>query len=398
VASKRSQAWSFDVVARRLTGAHISLALRERAQELGFDLIGFGPAAPFDEERELFLDRIGAGFFHGMGWITPERARLSCDPEALLPGARTVIALGVSYAPPEPEPRNESLGWVARYARGLDYHEVIPPRLKALVELIGSLGGEEARSRPFVDNGPLVDRAAARRAGVGFYGKNTCLLTGPHGSYVFLSAILTTLELPSDPLVTKGCGSCRACLDACPTDALRNPGELDATRCVSYLTIEHRGSIPRELRQGLGRWVFGCDICQEVCPWNRARPRGVHPEFAASQGVGPELDPVDLLSLDQDQFSERFRHTAVKRAKRSGLLRNAAVVLGNLGDPAAEKALVQALRDADPLVREHAAWALGQIRGLSPAASKAIQSALQLESDESVRSELESTLASLGAY
>ena len=423
-------------------------AVRDKARELGFDLIGFGAAAPFDAERELFLERLSAGYLQGMAWITPERARLSCDPETLLPGARTIVALGTSYAPrdaagdkqvggkpPNPRaPRDETkldeagdkqvggkppiprpqryetkppdeagsgsettagVGRVARYAQGKDYHDVIPPKLKTLAAFIAQLGGGETRCRSFVDTGPLVDRAAARRSGLGFYGKNTCLLTGPHGSYVFLSAILTTVEIPSDPLVTKDCGSCRACIDACPTDALVNPGELDATRCISYLTIEHRGSIPRELRSGLGNWVFGCDVCQDVCPWNRARPRGVHGEFSAAQGVGAELDLEGLLSLDDKQFGQRFRGTPLTRAKRRGLLRNAAVVLGNLADPAAERALIGGLGDPEPLVREHAAWALGRIEGLSGGARVALAEALKVEGDEAVRAELEQVLAGL---
>jgi epoxyqueuosine reductase len=198
---------------------------------------------------------------------------------------------------------------------------VIPPKLRALAEAITAVAGPETRCRTFVDTGPLLDRAAAARAGLGFVGKNTCLLTGRHGSYVFLSAVLTTAELRPDPFVTRDCGSCRACLDACPTQAFVGPRQLDATRCISYLTIEHRGWIRPELRPLMKDWVFGCDVCQEVCPWNRARPVAVHDEFRPSEGAGVALDLQELLQMDNTAFRARFRHTPLVRAKRRGLLR-----------------------------------------------------------------------------
>src|SRR5438067_9549583 len=200
--------------------------VRAHASELGFDLVGFGSAEGFERERTLILESLSNGYLDGMRWITPERVKLSCDPDALLPGARTIIGLGMAYsvdapsAPPDDRPR----GRVARYARGRDYHDVVRPRLHHLAEAIVELFGAETRCRVFVDTGPLVDRAAAVRAGLGFIGKNTCLLTGHHGSYLVLSAIVTTAELPPDPLVNKDCGSCRACLDACPTEAIIGPG------------------------------------------------------------------------------------------------------------------------------------------------------------------------------
>jgi epoxyqueuosine reductase len=240
-----------------------------------------------------------------------------------------------------------------------------------------------------VDTGPLVDRAAAVHAGLGFNGKNTCVLTGPHGSYVFLSAILTTVALQPDPMLSKDCGSCTACIDACPTDALLGPERLDANRCIAYLTIEHRGSIPRELRPKIGNWVFGCDICQEVCPWNRARPRGVHPEFAPEGGAGEALDLAEVLSLDVDGFRARFRGTPLTRPKRAGLLRNAAVAAGNLGDPAAIPALLGALQDPEPVVREHAAWALQQLGPLPADVLAAMKGVQEHETDPAVRAELD---------
>ncbi len=369
-------------------------AIRARAHALGFDLVGLAAAAPFTRERELILASLARGHMAEMAWITPERVRLSCDPEALLPGARSIVALGTSYAQPDAEVSGDHgpLGRVARYAWGRDYHEVLPPRLRELAAAISELAGPDTRCRTFVDTGPLVDRAAAERAGIGFVGKNSCILTGRHGSYVFLSAILTTAELAPDSVVPRDCGACRACIDACPTDALLAPGELDARRCISYLTIEHRGAIPRALRPQIGAWVFGCDVCQEVCPWNRARPAGAHPEFTAAAGVGPTLDLIAVLGMDDAAFRARFRGTALTRAKRRGLLRNAAVALGNTRDRRAIPALVQALSDPEPLVRGHAAWALSQFGELSEDVYGALVSALAVETDRGVQAELRQAL------
>lgn len=369
-------------------------ALRRRAHALGFDLVGFAEARPFDRERELILESLAQGRLDGLAWITPARVRLSCDPEALLPGARSIVALGTAYAHPDPEPRRPGSleGRVARYARGRDYHEVIRPKLRELAASIQTLVGPETRSRLFVDTGPLVDRAAAERAGLGFIGKNTCLLTAAHGSYVFLSAILTTAVFPADRVSPRDCGSCRACIDACPTDAIIAPGTLDAPRCIAYLTIEHRGTIPRELRPHLGAWVFGCDVCQEVCPWNRARPPSAHAEFAPSAGAGATLDLLEVLRLDDAAFRTRFRGTPITRARRAGLLRNAAVALGNARDPRAIPALVAALRDPEPLVRGHAAWALGQMEELPSWALGALRTALAVEPDPDARAEINSAL------
>jgi len=374
-------------------------AIRQNAEELGFDLVGFARAEPFDRERELILEDLARGHMAGMGWITAERVKLSCDPEALLPGARSIVGLGTAYgqrAPTRPAPTPEQgrrpRGRVARYAWGRDYHDVIGKRLRALADVVIDLAGKGTRYRAFVDTGPLVDRAAAERAGLGFVGKNACVLTGRYGSYVFLSAILTTAELEPDPFVARDCGACRACLDACPTDAFVAPGQLDARRCISYLTIEHRGFISPELRPLMGDWVFGCDVCQEVCPWNRARSEAHHPEFAPDTGAGESLDLIELLGMDDPAFRARFRGTPLTRAKRGGLLRNAAIALGNRGNPVAIPALITALADADPLVRGHAAWALARIGQLPSSVVKAVQRTLAVEDDVEVRHELEEAL------
>jgi epoxyqueuosine reductase len=251
----------------------------------------------------------------------------------------------------------------------------------------------------FVDSSPLPERAAAVRAGLGFIGKNTNLLTAQAGSWLLLGALMTTLVLEPDPPLERDCGRCRLCLDACPTDALPEPFVLDANRCISYLTIEHRGPIPRDLRPLIGEHVFGCDICQEVCPWNRADRGPGWPDFSApsdsdrTEAARPAL--TDLLALDQERFRDRYRHTPVWRTKRRGLLRNAAIALGNVGDARDLPALAEALGDAEPLVRAHAAWAIGRIGGAAGRA--ALESARASEDDAEVLDEIDRALADLSA-
>ena len=307
---------------------------------------------PF-EEAELDITRWLADGHHGeMAWLNEARTRLATHPEDLLPGARSLVVVGVSYRTEEPD--DGSGGRIARYAWGGDYHAAMKARLK---ELAAWLGG---RSRLFVDDGPLVERDAAIRAGLGFRGKNTNLLTSI-GSYVFLGALLTDVELDFDQPVQKNCGTCRLCIDACPTDALDSAYHLAAERCIAYLTIEHRGPIAPELRSKLRDWVFGCDICQEVCPYNASthgRPRG-WPEFEPRQGT--RFDLVAIVGMDDATFRERFRGSPVKRTKRRGLVRNAALALGNIGGhdhrPMLERLIAE---EPDPMIVEAAAWALTQ--------------------------------------
>jgi epoxyqueuosine reductase len=276
---------------------------------------------------------------------------------------RSVIMVAISYKPDEPpgEEKPPGLtGKVARYARGEDYHDVLRGRLNRLLawlqaEVPGYVG------RGVVDTAPLLERDFARRAGLGWFGKNTMLLNRRVGSYLLLGALLVDLVLRADPPhATNHCGTCTACLDACPTDAFAGPGLLDARRCISYLTIELKGPIPEELRRDMGDWVFGCDVCQEVCPWNRKAPLGVEPAFRPRPGF-EALDLIELLGLSESAFRQRFRGTALTRPKRRGLLRNAAIVLGNQGSPSALPALERALADPEPLVREAARWAIEQI-------------------------------------
>jgi epoxyqueuosine reductase len=272
----------------------------------------------------------------------------------------------VSYNAPEPidlSPDPGPRGRVARYAWGRDYHAELGERLKAFCADVRLLGPPEARLKTFVDTGRIVDRAVAQRAGLGWYGKNSNILTHQLGSWVFLAEVLTNLPLPPDEPVRTHCGSCQACMPACPTKAIVAPGVIDNDRCISYLTIELRGPIPRDLRTLVGDWIFGCDICQEVCPVNRKAPTAAPPAFHADQGIGPRPELVALLDLDDESFRVQFGHTPLKRTGRRGLVRNVCVALGNTGDRSVVPALIRALGDAEPLVRGHAAWALGRLGG-----------------------------------
>ena len=364
--------------------------IRETAAMVGFDLVGVTSAAPMPEAERSGLAALRSGLLEGMGWITEERIRLSCDPSRLLPGARSAIVLGKSYPvagfpeslPIDDEPR----GRVARYAWGDDYHDVFPPRMVRLVDALAASTGRRPTARFFVDSGPLAEKALAARAGLGWFGKNGCILTPGYGSWVLLAEILTDLELEPDPPLRRDCGRCRICIHSCPTGALVAPYVVDARRCVSYLTIEHRGAIPRELRPAIGDRVFGCDVCQEVCPHNRLDKPAIDPALVARSGVGPILALIPLLGLDGDGFKRLFRGSPVLRAKRRGFLRNVAVALGNARDPAAVPALASALTDEEPLVRSHAAWALGRIGGA--AARLALERALAREGDEGVQGEI----------
>ena len=371
-------------------------AIRRRARDLGFDLVGIASAEPFLRDERAAIDRIRSGLMDGLPWYTEERVRRANRPEALLEGARSILSLGTSYNTGDPEPGSPGpVGKVARYAWGDDYHDVIKAKLRRLATDLSGIAGREVRTRIFVDDGPMNDRAAAERAGIGWFGKNTNILTRSHGSWVFLSQVVTDLELQPDRPLAKTCGDCVICIDDCPTGAIVAPYVIDNRRCISFLTIELRGSIPRELRPLVGDWVFGCDICQDVCPVNRKASGSLEPAFRQRHDFGaPALIP--LLDLDDEGFRERFRKSPIKRAKRVGLQRNVCVALGNIGDASAVPALVGAMGSPDALVREHAAWALGRIGG--PEAAAALRATLDAEDDPSVRREVELSLADMAAH
>ncbi|HYT90229.1 MAG TPA: tRNA epoxyqueuosine(34) reductase QueG [Gemmataceae bacterium] len=372
----------------RTSGHSLEDRLKAQAHTLGFELAGIAAATEADTFGQL-RDWLDQGFAGEMAYLH-RHAEARRHPGSILNGVRSVVMLGMNYNPsPQPPPlRGEgektglappllagegvggrgfhTLAQVARYARGADYHEVLRERLNRLLDWVrGEVPG--CNGRGVVDTAPLLERDFARRAGLGWFGKNTMLLNRRQGSYFFLAALLLDLELQADAAhATSHCGTCTACLDACPTAAFVAPGQLDARRCISYLTIELKGSIPEGLRPQMGDWLFGCDVCQEVCPWNRKAPFGAEPSLQPRPDL-EAVDPVELLELSEEEFRRRFRGTALLRSKRRGLLRNAALVLGNRGDPAALPALRRALDDPEPLVREAAQWAIDRILGERPA-------------------------------
>jgi epoxyqueuosine reductase len=335
--------------------------IKEQARTLGFELVGIAPATEADglERLEAWLEQ---GFAGEMTYME-RHAQARRHPRSILAEVRSVVMVGINYY--QEDSASQTLrgsGRVARYARGEDYHDVLRQRLGRLLDWVKK-ESPACRGRGVVDTAPLLERDFARRAGLGWFGKNTMLLNKGLGSYFFLGALLLDLQLEADPPhETRHCGSCTACLDACPTQAFVGPGQLDARRCISYLTIEVKGPIDPGLRAGLGDWVFGCDVCQEVCPWNRKAPVATEPAFHAR----PDLEAIrlaELLSLSEHDFRRRFGGTALMRSKRRGLLRNAALVLGNQKDAAALPALRAAMTDPDPVVRDAAKWAVDRILG-----------------------------------
>ena len=365
--------------------------IKDLALSIGFDRVGITDAAPFVRDEKAAAQRVRDGLMDGLAWYTEERVRRMNRPKTLLDGARSVISLAMSYKTTEPPNMSDvPRGRVARYAWGRDYHSLIKARVRRFVRELPDAVGEPVRARHFVDDGPMNDRAAAERAGVGWFGKNTNILTPTLGSWAFLAEVITNLDLRADAPLKKTCGECARCIPACPTGAIVAPYVIDNRRCISFLTIELRGAIPREMRPLVGDWVFGCDLCQDVCPVNRKAAVSREAEFGKRHDFdAPALIP--LLSLDEDGFRRRFEGSPIRRAKLSGLRRNACVALGNIGDRAAIPALSAALRSDDAIVRAHAAWALGRIGGAT--AKTALKSALANERDATARDEITAALA-----
>lgn len=336
----------------------LAAALRAEAVRIGFCRVGIAPAVP-PPHHDAFQHWLTAGRAGVMqDWLTRHEP-LRRDPANLLAGARSVIVLATDYPADRPAESVPGRGRVARYAGGDDYHDLLRERANVLgAWLEARVPG--CRTRGVVDSAPLAERDYGLLAGLGWIGKNTMLIDPRAGSYFFLTALLTDLDLPADvPLETDHCGTCTACLDACPTGAFVEPRVLDAAKCISTLTIEDHGPVPGPLREGMADWVFGCDVCQEVCPWNRHAPGSAEPAFQPRDGMST-LDLVELLGFDEAAFRRRFQDSPVLRAKRRGLLRSAAIALGNRPDPAALPALTAALADVEPVVREAAAWALAR--------------------------------------
>lgn len=365
--------------------------VKARALELGFDVAGIAPAAPASHAN-YYRKWLASGYAGQMAYLAKDPDRRA-DPRAILPGARSIIACGISYhnkigAPPQTD---EPRGRVARYALGIDYHSVLRGRLLDLAGFVREESAGAVTCYACVDTAPVLEKDASCLAGIGWFGKNTSLVHPALGSWYFLSILLLDTDLAYDSPIPGRCGKCTRCVDSCPTGALLAPYVMDARRCISYLTIELKGAIPRELRPLLGNRIFGCDLCQEACPWNGERARTTkayafqcHPDAAF-----PPLLP--LLGLDEEAFRARFQGTAILRTRRSGLLRNVAVALGNLEVREAAPALAGLLAgDPEPLVRGHSAWALGRIGGRKAAAG--LERSLASEADPWVLEEVRAAM------
>ncbi len=421
----------------------LTQAVKAEARRLGFDLVGVTDCSP-PASYAHYEAWLAAGYHAGMAYMARERNRLRrADPRRILPECQSIVVVAVRYAAPPhqdalrsghdrraakmPNSHSEGraarskgermltsggqshmatapaldvqpstsgpegpFGQVAAYAWGLDYHDVLPPRLRDLVAFIEAQVGHPVPHRIYTDTGPVLERDLAQRAGLGWIGKSGMLIHPRLGSYLLLAEVLLGVALePDPPFPTDHCGTCQRCVEACPTQAILPDRTVDANRCLSYWTIEHRGALPEALRPALGTWVFGCDVCQQVCPWNRrVAPEG-DPAFAPRPEV-PRPLLLEELKLSPEAFRHKFRGSPVKRAKRQGYLRNVAVALGNIADPRAVPALTEALHDEHPWVRGHAAWALGRIG--TPEARAALRTALPREADSEVRAEIQAAL------
>jgi epoxyqueuosine reductase len=370
----------------------LTARLKAEAVRLGFSLSGVAPAVT-PRGMARFDEWLAAGFGGEMHYLADRREAYE-HPSHVLDGVRSIVMLAMEYRSADPIAPRPGEGRVSRYAWGAtDYHELIRDRLHQLADALRGWA-PAAQVRGVVDTAPLLEREFAQLAGIGWIGKHTLVLNRDRGSWFFLAALLTDLELAYDqPHETDHCGTCRACLDACPTDAFPQPYVLDASRCISYLTIELKESMPAELRSGVGDWLFGCDVCQEVCPWNSHAELKPQELFEPLPGNNP-IDLIQLFDLDDAAFRARFRHTPLWRPKRRGILRNAAIVLGNRPTPAALPALVRGLNDEEALVRGASAWALGRYD--DPAASTALTARREMEADADVLSEIDAALASGG--
>jgi epoxyqueuosine reductase len=366
------------------------------AKRLGVNLVGVTRPDP-PPHVDIYEHWLGEGYHGEMGYLSTDRARARrADPRLILPECKSILVLGWDHALPKnaedsPWKDNQDLnGRIASYAWDQDYHDIIPNKLMALVAFIETQVGEPVANRWYTDTGPILERELAQRAGLGWIGKNTCLINSSKGSYFLLAELFLGIDLEPDPPFTADrCGSCTRCLDACPTACILPERTIDASRCISYLTIELKGPIPIDLRPQMDDWIFGCDICQQVCPWNVRFASQDENAPGRIQNPNPEL--ITELSLSPEEFNRKFKGNPVKRAKRRGYLRNVAVALGNSGQSSAIPALVESLvAEVEPLVRRHAAWALGQMKYEN--AQRALQEAAAKEEDAEVLAEIYTAL------
>lgn len=376
--------------------------VKRLAREHGLTVAAVTSADAFPGLERLLIDHIAAGRVDGMPWFTPERAAVSADPRQLMPAAVSILSVGVAYWSIDPGlPDDEPRGRISRYAWGIDYHKLLKRRMKALHGAIAREVGREVDARHLVDHARIVDRAVAARSGLGWYGKHSCIIVPGHGSWVMLGELLLDLDLEPDPPLDRDCGRCAICLTACPTGAIVAPYTVSAPRCLSFQTIEQRGAIPRELRAPMGDWVFGCDICQEVCPYTKAARPEPDPEFLPGHVDHAYPSLRWLLTMSEGAFRARYAGKATMRTRRAGLARNAAVALGNVGGEADAAHLLAALAGHDePLVRSHAAWGLGRLVERSVVAPGVIRRALDAartgDADAMVRGEAAAASVSEG--
>ncbi len=384
----------------RLDLDRLKREMKAHAAQIGMDLVGVAPADPFLREQQLLEERRERG--HGPNPYEHQVIAERVYPEQWLPGVRSIIACGISYyhpdAPPPPGGGPALRGWLSRYCRGRDYHQILKERILRLAAWLEERAPGH-RHLAYVDTGPPLDRAVAERAGIGKFGKHTNLITREYGTWVFLGELLTTLPLPPDEPVPPACGDCTLCIDACPTGALTE-WRLDANRCLSYIT-QMKGIIPPEYREAMGNRLFGCDDCQDVCPYNRRARPSPHPEFApAAELGGGQPDLLQIMAMTGSEFRRLFEPTAAGWRGKTTIQRNAVIALGNSGDPAALPALVAALGSESEVIRAHAAWALGRLARLAPdtapAARQALEGRAAREAAAPVLVELKAALESLG--
>lgn len=359
------------------------------AAQAGLSVTGVTSADPFDGLGEKLERHVRAGHVEGMDWFTVERSHFAANPQNLHGTARSIVAVGIPFWNPSivPPDDDEPRGRIARYAWGRDYHKTFKTRMKEFHRLLEAETGRSIEARLLVDTARIVDRAVAARSGLGWYGKNSMILVPRHGSWVMLGELILDIELEPDPPLKSRCGQCRRCLDACPTGALIDDHTVHAPTCTSFLTIELRGTIPAEIRAKMGNWVFGCDVCQDVCPYTGAAQPEDDPDFRPERVEHAFPSLRWLLKMSEDEFREVYRGRAVLRAKRSGLGRNAAIALGNVGTAQDLDVLEETVMSHDePLVRGHAAWAMGQID--RQGSLSFLEQRLEIERDSAVCQEI----------
>lgn len=373
--------------------AGLTIAIKDKAMDLGFDLVGVSPIDSFPE-NQFYKEWLNKGFSGEMTYLerNPEKRE---DIQNILPGAKSVISCAMNYNTDYPysiEHADNTKGWISRYAWGDDYHDTIKDKLQILMNYMCSESSDEINSKFYVDTGPVLERAYGKYAGVGWVGKNTCLINQEIGSWIFLAEIITNIELEYDVPVPDRCGTCTRCIDACPTDAIIEPYLLDSRLCISYLTIELKDKIPYELREGIQNNIYGCDICQDVCPWNKRAHMSDKIEFEPREGLlNPDLSYLSSLSVEE--FRKQFKGSPIKRTKRRGLLRNVMIAMGNSCEKNFVPYITECLKDEEPLVRAHALWALWKIEGVT--SNQVLINHRDIENNSIVIDEIDRILSSI---